>query len=289
MVTSFNKSIFIAGGNGFIGQAISKELQSAGYQVTVLSRSQYQNNPTELSKIIEGGFAVINLAGATINKRWTAKYKAEIVNSRVLSAITIAKAISLCKLPPERFISTSAIGIYDAVHVHNEQSVFFANDFLAEVCSSWEAAAVNVPATTKLSIIRLAVVLGINGGMLKKLKPLFILCLGGRIGSGKQPFSFIHICDVCNAILHILSQENPSEIYNLVSPKMITNKQFTSAFAKALHRPAILAVPAFILKIILGKRSSLVLEGQKVIPANLQQEGFVFRCANVTDACFWVK
>ena len=286
---SNNKKIFIAGGRGFIGQVLQQKLESAGYSVFILSRTEYQRNPAKLAEKIDGSLAVINLAGATINKRWTASYKAEILESRIQSASTIAQAISLCKQPPERFISTSAVGIYDSVHVHTEQSTSFAAGFLPEVCKKWEAAPANVPANTKLIIIRLGVVLGMNGGMLKKLKPLFKLFLGGRMGSGNQPFPFIHIHDVTGAIIHILTTPSPAGIYNLVSPKMISNKQFTAAFAKALHRPAIWIVPAFALKIMLGKRSALILDGQKVIPENLQQEGFVFRFPDVTESGFWER
>ena len=287
MAISNNKKIFIAGGRGFIGQVLQQKLESAGFSVFILSRTEYQSNPAKLAEKINGCFAVINLAGATINKRWTASYKAEILESRIQSASTIAQAISLCKQPPERFISTSAVGIYDSVHVHTEQSTSFAAGFLPEVCKKWEAAPANVPANTKLIIIRLGVVLGMNGGMLKKLKPLFNLCLGGRMGSGKQAFPCIHIHDVAGAIIHILSMQSPAEIYNLVSPKNITNKQFTRAFAKALHRPAIWTVPAFALKLLLGKRSALVLEGQEVIPEKLQQELFSFRFPNISQSDFF--
>lgn len=287
MDISNNKKIFIAGGRGFIGQELQQRLESDGYSVFILSRSEYQSNPVKLAEKIDGSYAVINLAGATINKPWTARYKAEILESRILSASTIAQASSLCKQPPERFISTSAVGIYDSVLEHTEQSTFFADGFLAEVCRKWEAAPVNVPAATKLIIIRLGVVLGKNGGMLKKLKPLFNYCLGGRMGSGDQAFPFIHIHDAAEAFIHILSQQSPAEIYNLVSPKMITNKQFTRAYAKALHRPAILAVPAFALKILLGKRSALILDGQKVIPEKLQQEGFKFRFPEISQPDFF--
>lgn len=287
MDISNNKKIFIAGGRGFIGQELQHKLESSGFSVYVLSRSEYQSNPVKLAEKIDGSYAVINLAGATINKRWTEKYKAEIIESRIVSASTIAHAISLCKQPPERFISTSAVGIYDSAHEHTEQSTLFANDFLSEVCRKWETAPANVPATTKLIIIRLGVVLGMNGGMLKKLKPLFKLCLGGRMGGGNQAFPFIHIHDVAEAINHILSRQSPAAIYNLVSPKMITNVQFTRAFAAALHRPSILAVPAFALKIMLGKRSALILEGQKVVPEKLQQERFVFRFSDISQSDFF--
>lgn len=287
MDISNNKKIFIAGGRGFIGQTLCRELESSGFSVVILSRSEYQSNPTKLAEQIDGSFALINLAGATINKRWNENYKTEILESRIQSTTTIAQAIDLCKQPPERFISTSAVGIYDTFHIHTEQSTSFADGFLSEVCMKWEASTTTVDRTTKRTIIRLGVVLGMNGGMLKKLKPLFKLYLGGRMGSGNQLFPLIHIQDVVGAIIHILSMQSPAEIYNLVSPKIITNKQFTRAFAKVLHRPAIWTVPAFALKIILGNRSALILDGQTVIPEKLQQEGYVFRFPDVTNAEFW--
>jgi len=287
MDSSTNKTVCIAGGNGFVGQALTIFLQQSGFSVIILPRALYQHNAQALAERIDGCHAVINLAGASIGKRWTRRYRAEIINSRLLSADNICKAMSLCNQPPERFISTSAVGIYDTIHQHSEDSTFFANDFLSDVCKRWEAAAGATPMQTKRSIIRLGVVLGKEGGTLKKLLPLFRLGLGGRMGSGKQAFSFIHIHDICKAVLHVLSQQNPKEIYNLVAPQIISNKEFTRALAQALHRPAWLIVPAFVLKLMLGKSADVVLKGQQVIPSNLLNEGFVFDFPDIHQKIFF--
>jgi len=288
MESSINKTICIAGGNGFVGQALSKFLQQSGFTVLVLPRTLYQHDVQALADRIDGCHAVINLAGASIGKRWTRSYRAEILNSRLVSTNSICKAMSLCNQPPVRFISTSAVGIYDTIHQHSEDSIFFANDFLSDVCKRWELAADAAPDSVQKSIVRLGVVLGKEGGTLKKLLPLFRAGLGGRMGSGKQAFSFIHIHDICKAILHILSQQNSKEIYNLVAPQIISNKEFTRALAHALHRPAWLFVPAFILKFMLGKSADVILKGQQVIPANLLKEGFVFDFPDIHQQGFFL-
>jgi len=288
MGSSINKTVCIAGGNGFVGQALKTSLQQSGFTVLVLPRTLYQHDVQALADRIDGCHAVINLAGASIGKRWTRSYRAEILNSRLVSTNNICKAMSLCNQPPERFISTSAVGIYDTSHQHSEDSIFFANDFLSDVCKRWELAADATPAYVRKSIVRLGVVLGKEGGTLKKLLPLFRMGLGGRMGSGKQAFSYIHIHDLCKAVLHILLQQNPSEKYNLVAPQIISNKEFTRALAQALHRPAWLFVPAFVLKLMLGKSADVILKGQQVIPSNLLNEGFEFDFPDIHQQGFFL-
>lgn len=289
MASSKANSICIAGGSGFIGKAIRSHLLAKGYDVEIIQRSVYQGNPDQLSLIIEGCKAVINLAGASIAKRWSPGYKREILSSRTVSTQTISNAFRLCKQAPERFISASATGIYDSVHDHDESSTALANGFLADVCLQWENEALHVQDLTKLSIIRLGVVLGRGGGSLKKLWPLFRSGLGGRLGHGLQAFPYIHIADACAAITHILEQENPAPLYNLVSPQQINNRMFTSALAKACRRPAIMIIPGFILRLVMGKAAVVLLEGQRVKPAQLLHEHFNFRFSSLNQENFFNK
>ncbi|MPM20240.1 Epimerase family protein [bioreactor metagenome] len=287
MEFSNNRKILIAGGSGFVGKALQKTLAQSGFEVVVLPRSVYQGNDNSLKNLMENVYAVINLAGAPINSRWTKKSRKEILDSRITATTQLRNAVMLCKNPPQYFISASAVGIYDTTGVHDESSDAFSNDFPAEICKSWEAPVEKIKSKTHASIVRLGLVLGKDGGTIKKLLPLFKSGLGGKLGSGKQPFPYIHIQDVCKAVIHILSQSNPSEIYNFTSPQSITNKDFTRALAKALHRPSVFFIPSFILKFLFGKRASMILNGQQVIPRNLLNEGFQFGFADINHQEFF--
>ncbi|PKP04993.1 MAG: TIGR01777 family protein [Bacteroidetes bacterium HGW-Bacteroidetes-6] len=278
------KHILIVGGSGFAGTYLLQFLNQHGFNTAVVSRNIYRGNAETLASVIEGAHAVINLAGASINRRWTQKNKEEMRESRIGSTQNISNALQLCKIPPLRFINASAVGIYDNVNTHSEQSTLFGNGFLTELCLAWEKAATVGSATTQLTVIRLGVLLGRGGGALKKLIPLFRLGLGGRIGNGRQKFPFIHIHDFASAVLHILNHERPAPVYNLVSPNLINNREFTIALAKTLHRPAFFVIPVFALRLLYGKGASVLSEGQIVRPLALMKEKFTFAFPKIEAA-----
>ena len=168
---------------------------------------------------------------------------------------------------------------------HDEQSAKFGSDFLAFICKAWEKETEPLhDLKVRLCTIRVGIVLGSAGGSLKTMLPLFRLGLGGKIGSGKQPFSFIHIEDACNAIEFLIFNEKCSGIYNFVAPNAITNELLTKALSKKLHRPAIFTVPSFMLKLIFGKASELVISGVTVKPAHLIHDGFRFKYPDIGSA-----
>lgn len=277
--------ILITGASGFVGLNLVSYLKDNGCDVNAISRNDLAGSSKDIALKIEGAYAVINLAGATISKRWTRKHKREIYTSRIFTTKKIVEAIGLCKTRPQILINASAIGIYDDIHVHDEQSHHLAFNYLSKVVRDWEHAASNaMDFGTQVFIFRLGIVLGKNGGMLKKLIPLFKMGLGGRIGNGKQYFSFIHIKDILTVIDLALSKKLPSGLYNLTSPEILFNNDFTKQIARIVRRPAFFHIPKFIFNILYGNGASVITGGQAALPANLQEHGYKFYYTKLFDA-----
>jgi uncharacterized protein (TIGR01777 family) len=274
-----------------IGSALVGKLKSEGHTVQRLVRREIVS-PEEISwnpargevdlEALNGVDAVIHLAGANVgDKRWTKKYRAEILNSRLLGTATIAGAVSQVK--PSVFISASAIGWYGdtgnrAVHEDDRAG----DDFLAAVCKQWEAAA-DTALNTRIVKIRTGLVLDPMSGALGKMLPLFRLGLGGKLGSGKQWWSWITLHDQLKAIEFLLAHEINGAV-NLVAPHPATNSEFTAALARALHRKALIPAPAFALKLALGGFASEILGSKKVIPSKLLDAGFEFDYPHLAPA-----
>lgn len=283
--------IAITGASGLIGSALFGHLKSEGHTVQRLVR-RLPVSPDEIqwdsatgyvdTDALAGVDAVIHLAGAGVgDKRWSKKYKAEILNSRLLGTEAIAKAVAEVK--PQVFISASAIGWYgesgNRAVTENDR---VGDDFLAAVCREWEGAA-DLAIGIRTVKLRTGLVLDPTGGALGKMLPIFKFGLGGKLGSGKQWWSWITLHDVIRAISFALEKPISGPV-NLVSPNPVTNQEFTSALARALHRPALFPAPAIGLKIALGGFSSEVLGSKKVIPQRLIDEGFTWNYPHVTAA-----
>lgn len=279
--------IAISGSTGFIGKQLSDYLLRSGNELVVISRGDLAGGSNQLAKVINSADVIINLAGASVLQRWTNKNKQLILSSRVDTTRLLVEAVrkNLPEHRPGIFISASAIGIYDNYGIHDEFSSALGTNFLAEVCKAWESVTDPLKEMNlKLCTIRIGIVLGTSGGSLQKMLPLFKLGLGGKIGSGNQPFSFIHISDFCRAIEHLVTSEKSTGIYNLVSPSPVTNKLFTVALADQLHRPAFLKVPELALKLVYGEASDVLTKGAYVKPARLTGEGFQFRFPDISSA-----
>ena len=283
--------IAISGSSGLIGTALVGHLKSEGHTVQRLVRrapvasDEVQWDPqtgfVDLTALT-GVDAIIHLAGVGVgDKRWTKKFKSEILNSRLLGTKTIAKAVA--ELKPQVFISASAIGWYgESGNRAVVETDRVGDDFLAAVCREWESAA-DLAGDVRTVKIRTGLVLDPTGGALGKMLPLFRLGFGGKLGSGKQWWSWITLHDVIRAISFALEKPISGPI-NLVSPNPVTNQEFTSALARAMHRPAVFPAPAIALKIALGGFSSEVLGSKKVIPQKLIDEGFTWDYPHVTSA-----
>jgi hypothetical protein len=283
--------IAITGASGLIGSSLVGHLKSEGHTVQRLVRRKAVA-PDEISwdpkagtvdlSALEGVNAVIHLAGAGVgDHRWTAKYRSEILNSRLLGTTTIAKAVA--EVAPQSFISASAIGFYgetgNRAVIETDRT---GDDFLAAVCREWESAA-DLATNVRTVKIRTGLVLDPTGGALGKMLPLFRFGLGGKLGSGRQWWSWITLHDQIRAICHLLESKVEGPV-NLTSPNPVTNHEFTSALARALHRPALLPAPAIALKVALGGFSTEILGSKKVIPHVLTEDGFSFDYPHVTSA-----
>lgn len=274
----------IGGASGFIGRALVNRLVSEGWNVRAIPRESYGLSDEEFtSRYIRGTDMVVNLAGASIARKWTTVYKKEILDSRVNATSKIARCIAAADTPPGLFISGSAVGIYDDEHTHDETSSMLGKSFLSGVCKAWEEAARPAESATRVVLLRLGVVLGPNGGMLEEVYRPFSFGLGARIGNGRQPFSFIHITDLVNAVLFLWENTAVSGPVNAVSPFPATNGEFTSLFGRVLNQMVFLSLPAFAVSAIFGERSETMLKGQRVLPGKLREAGFRFRYPTLTN------
>jgi uncharacterized protein (TIGR01777 family) len=286
-----NKKIAVTGASGLIGSALCAQLKSDGHQVIKLVR-----RPARLSDevswdpqrgeinldLLEGVDAVFHLAGAGVgDKRWSASYRSEILNSRLLGTTTIANACE--QLQPEVFISASAIGYYGETGNRSVTEVDRGGeDFLSIVCREWESVA-NLAPSVRTIKLRTGLVLDPTGGALGRMLPLFKFGLGGKLGSGKQWWSWITLHDQIRAMIFLMNSKIEGAV-NLTSPNPVTNQEFTAALARTLKRPAIFPAPAFALRAVLGGFSTEVLGSKKVIPKVLMDNDFVFDYPHVLAA-----
>ena len=281
---SLPQRIAITGASGLIGTALVGHLKSEGHTVQrfvrrpVVAPDEIQWDPKTGYVDIEalrGVDAVIHLAGVGVgDKRWSKKYKAEILNSRLLGTTAIARAVSEVK--PQVFISASAIGWYgESGNRAVVESDRVGDDFLAAVCREWEAAA-DLAQGVRTVKIRTGLVLDPTGGALGKMLPLFRLGLGGKLGNGKQWWSWITLHDVIRAISFLLEKKIEGPV-NLTSPNPVTNQEFTSALARAMHRPALFPW---------HHKSSLPANHSKLLPADLSEWSITSAyCANRQLLC----
>ena len=283
--------IAITGASGLIGSALVGHLKSQGHTVqrlvrrAALSSEEITWDPiagTVDMEALAGVDAVIHLAGAGVSdKRWTKKYKSEILNSRLLGTSTIAKAVAIVK--PQVFISASAIGWYgESGNRAVIESDRVGDDFLAAVCHEWEAAA-DLAGDVRTIKLRTGLVLDPTGGALGKMLPIFRFGLGGKLSNGKQWWSWITLHDQIRAIAFLLESKVSGPV-NLTSPNPVTNTEFTAGLARAMHRPALFPVPAFALKVVLGGFSAEVLGSKKVMPQVLTEAGFTFDYPHISSA-----
>lgn len=289
--------ILVTGGTGLIGGHLVPRLQELGHQVTVLTRHrdtarEKLNDRVTLwdsledKQNLDGFDAVINLAGEPIaDKRWTTEQKDRLCQSRWRITQKLADLINASESPPSVLISGSATGYYGdlgEVVVTEEEPPH--NEFTHKLCARWEQIACEAQSDkTRVCLLRTGVVLAPKGGILGKMVPPFRLGLGGPIGNGRQYLAWIHIDDMVNAILWLLDNDLRGP-FNMVSPYPVRNEQFAHALGHALQRPAILRVPATVMRLLMGESSVLVLGGQRALPKRLEAAGFPFRWYDLEEA-----
>ena len=286
--------IVIGGSSGLIGTELVDSLRKDGHEVLRLVRRK----PTASSEIywnpaageldfaqLAGANVIINLAGAGVgDSRWTDKYKAMILSSRVDSTTLLAKAAA--EIKPDMFVAGSAIGWYgDTADRQVDESSPAGTGFLADVVVAWEKASQPASAAgVRVVNIRTGLVAAKNGGAWSRLLPIFKLGAGGKLGSGKQYWSFISMRDEIAAIKFVISNSNITGPVNLTAPEPATNSEVTKAMSKIFNRPALFPVPAFALKSLLGEFSQEVLGSARVIPRVLIDAGFEFQDPNIESA-----
>jgi uncharacterized protein (TIGR01777 family) len=276
--------VSISGSGGFIGKALTNSLYAKGWTIKPINRESFRMPDDEfrISKI-EGSDVIINLAGASISKKWSRKYKQEIYDSRINSTHKIVTAIPGCEHKPRLFISVSAIDIYDTEGTHREDSTAFAQSFLGNLCRNWEGEAKRISGEVRLVIPRMGLVMGADGGAMDKMYFPFSIGLGATLGNGEQWISFIHLKDLVQIFLFIIENDSLSGIVNAVSPYPVTNKEFSSTFGKVLKQPVFFKVPGKLLKFIYGEGACVLLEGHKIIPGKLMEMGFRFNYPTIQN------
>ncbi len=294
--------VIITGGTGLIGSALAKGLADDNYEVIVLSRSPMtvKNLPASVQVVewdgrtakgwghlADGAEAIVNLAGENIGEgRWTDARKERIRQSRLNAGRAVVEAIEAAEHKPEVLIQASAVGYYGPRNGREiGEDTPAGHDFHAQICVDWEASTAPVEAMgVRRVIIRTAPVLSTAGGALPRMLMPFKMFVGGPVGGGEQGFSWIHLSDEVAAIRFLIENPAARGPFNLTAPNPVTNAQFSQALGKALHRPSLMPVPGFVLKLVYGEMATVVLEGQQAVPNRLQELGFTFEFPQVEGA-----
>jgi uncharacterized protein (TIGR01777 family) len=284
--------IVLSGATGFLGLHLVERLCAEGHSIALLARSPltglpatvetYLWNPPRVQaplQALEAADVVIHLAGATVNQRWTQQSKELLRSSRIDSTRSLVESLSTLSQRPALLLSASATGFYgDRGDETLTESSGPGDGFLADLSVSWEKEATLARALgMKVQLLRTGVVLGLRGGALPSMLPVFRLGIGGRLGSGQQWMSWIHIEDWVGSVLKLLRDELPSGAYNLTAPEPCRNEEFTRLLGKVLDRPAFLPVPEFALNLLFGEMSTIILGSQRAIPEALLKSGYQFR------------
>tara|TARA_Y100000816_G_scaffold74115_1_gene50004 strand:- start:2772 stop:3686 length:915 start_codon:yes stop_codon:yes gene_type:complete len=296
------KSILITGGTGLIGSKLLDSIDKSVYNVYVLTRKKSceengvnyinwdpENSVLDISQI-KNLYSIINLAGESIDgSRWTSNYKRKILDSRVNSTRLLFNKVKEMKELPKSFISASATGFYE-VNTDNPQAEtdLPGNNFLSDVVQQWEKEILKFKSLgLRTTTFRIGLVLSKDGGVLKRLYPIFKFFLGVPIGSGKQMISWIHESDMIGLINMAIESNKLEGIYNAVAPEIITNTEFTKSLLKSLNRfsyPSIIKAPSFIVRILFGEQSDLVLNGLNISSEKIMQSNYKFKFTKLSSA-----
>lgn len=294
-----SKKIILSGGTGFIGSYLTEELLKKGHFLSIITRSpgkyaneqsrnlQYTGWDDDLVKAMEEADVVYNLAGENLfGKRWTSNVKKSIYNSRIESTKNLVEAMAASKTKPELFISASGVGIYgDRGEELLDESSSPGNDFLAEVCKDWEKESQKA-ADAGIRVVnpRFGIAFEKDGGFIQIMKLPFLFFVGGPLGNGKQYFPWIHMDDLCRALIYPIENEQLSGPYNACSPQTETMNRLADAMGRVLNRPSFFRVPEFVLNTVLGEAARPALASLNVQPKVLQISGFEFKFEDVEEA-----
>lgn len=294
--------VAVCGGTGFIGSALVSYWLERGHEIIIVTRKsptagreQAAANPRYITweelegspELMEGLDALVNLAGSSLNQRWTEKGKMKILDSRLRSVQALASLMNKLHNKPLVIIQASAIGIYGTslTEIYDENSPTLRQDFLSEVTLKWEYEAADlVKSADRMVTLRTGVVLGNQGGAYPLMRLPHLLGFGGKVGTGQQWMSWIHLQDMVRLIDYSIMNSAIKGPINAVSPSPVTNDEFGRTAAKVFHRPYWFPLPGFLLKSILGEQSTLLLDGQRVLPHKAQEHGFIYLFPTLLDA-----
>jgi uncharacterized protein (TIGR01777 family) len=294
MIAPSGQRFVLAGGSGFIGQALAGDLTSRGHEVIILTRSRAHGaerfrsvtwdgkTPGDWTGLLNGAEAVVNLAGKSVSCRYTPENRRSIIDSRVDSVRAIGEAIRACDQPPRAWAQAGSLAIYgDPGARICDESAPRGDGFNARVCELWEQAfdAIQLPSTRK-TMLRIGLVLGERGGVLDPLVRLARLFLGGAAGSGRQYVSWLHVADLNRMFAWAIEREDLEGVFNATGPDPVTNAAFMHALRSALHRPWSPPVPAPAVRLgawLMGSEADLVLEGRRCVPKRFLERGFAFQ------------
>jgi uncharacterized protein (TIGR01777 family) len=293
--------VFITGGTGFVGTNLTKFLIDRGDQVTIMARNfksqgTDQKNldfvagdgmkPGKWQEVVPQHDLLVNLAGVSVFKRWDDSYKKLLRDSRILTTRNLVDAIPVEPRSPITLLSTSGTGYYgftgDAELAEESPP---GNDFLANLAQDWEAEARKAETKgVRVVIARFGIVFGKDGGALTQMALPFRFFVGGPVGNGKQWVPWIHIEDLCRAMLFLAQKQDIQGPVNFTAPEPVKNKDLAKAIGKAMHRPSFMPAPSFMIKLVLGEFGSVILKGQRAVPRVLQRCGFTFRYPGIQEA-----
>ena len=293
--------ILIIGGSGFVGSNLTKLLLDKGHDVTVMARNPEKGGSDPNIKTLaadamkpgpwqaELAFhdAVVNLAGVSVNKRWDDQHKKMLHDSRVFTTRNVANAMSAPGNSARILVNASGVGIYGFTKDEQltENAPTGGTDFLSRLAQDWENEAIKAAEHgVRVVRARIGIVLGRDGGALAEMTRPFRFFVGGPLGNGKQWFPWIHVSDLCRAILFSIENSNMSGPMNCAAPNPVRNADLAKAIGKALGRPSFMPAPAFMIRLILGEFGSVILEGQRAIPKALLDNGFKFEFTHIDQA-----
>lgn len=294
-----NRKVLITGATGLIGSKLAKRLYDLGFKVYSVSRDVKKSekkfkipikhisyDEDKFKNIIDNNTIIINLAGASIaGNKWTEEYKKEIYDSRILTTRKLVDILNNYELKPELFINASAIGIYgNTFDKIIDENTPVGEGFLAQVTFDWENELTKLKNNIRKVYARIGIVLDLEGGALAKMLLPYKLFIGGPLGTGKQWMSWIHIDDLIELFVFIIQNNNINGAINLTAPYPVTMIEFSKTIGKILRRPSFFQVPEFILKIILGESSAMILNSNRVIPKKAIENGYNFEYDNLEKA-----
>jgi len=294
-----NRKVLITGATGLIGSKLAKRLYDLGFKVYSVSRDVKKSeikfkipikhisyDEDKFKNIIDNNTIIINLAGASIaGNKWTEEYKKVIYDSRILTTRKLVDILNNYELKPELFINASAIGIYgNTFEKIIDENTPVGEGFLAKVTIDWENELTKLKNNIRKVYARIGIVLDLEGGALAKMLLPYKLFIGGPLGTGKQWMSWIHIYDLIELFVFIIQNNNINGAINLTAPYPVTMIEFSKTIGKILRRPSFFKVPEFILKIVLGESSAMVLNSNRVIPKKAIENGYNFEYDNLEKA-----